>query len=89
LNREDAVLVLNELLVHCKGLDGHTLELTAPGTGVLGYQIIVKGILNEETRKCIQEILAKHQLSSQTGNFWKTKYSSNKTEPDTLIIYRK
>ena len=88
LKREEAVLVVKELLDNCTGLDGHSLELNASTISTSGYQIIIKGILNEETKKCIKDILTKHQLASQTGSFWKTKRSINKTEPDTLIIYK-
>lgn len=89
MDRVEAVLVVNELLGNCRGLDGRSIELAASSVGRAGYQIIIKGVLDHETKKGIQEILANHQLSSQIGSFWKTKYSPNKTEPDTLIIYRK
>lgn len=88
LEREEAIIVLKELLDNSPGLDGHGLELTAPNEPICGYQIIIKGILDEKTKQFIQEILSKHQLTSQTGNLWKTKRSLNKTEPDTLIIYK-
>jgi hypothetical protein len=54
-----------------------------------GYQIIIKGALDEETQRHIKEIIVQYQLVSQMGSLWKTKRSLNKTEPDTLIIYRK
>ena len=88
LKREEAISVLKELLDNCTGLDGHGLELTASNAPTSGYQIIIKGILNEETKKHIQDTVSKHQLTYQTGSIWKTKHSPNKTEPDTLIIYR-
>jgi hypothetical protein len=88
LDREEAIAVLKELLDNSPGLDGHGLELTAPTEPTFGYQIIIKGTLDDETKQHIQEILSKHQLTSQTGNLWKTKRSLNKTEPDTLIIYK-
>jgi hypothetical protein len=88
LKREEAISVLKELLDNCKGLDGHSLELTDPSISTSGYQIIIKGILDQETKQHIQNTITKHQLTSQTGNMWKTKHSLNKTEPDTLIIYR-
>ena len=53
-----------------------------------GYQITIKTALDEETKKCIQEILTKHQLTYQAGSMWKTKRSINKTDPDTFIIYK-
>lgn len=89
MKREVAISVLKELLDNCTGLDEHSLELTAPNAPKSGYQIILKGILDEETKKRIQNILLKHQLNCQMGSFWKTKWSPNKTESDTLIIYRK
>jgi hypothetical protein len=90
LKREEAISVLNELLDNCLGFDGHSFELSPPNsTPTLGgYQIIIKGILDEETKTHIQGVLKKHLLSSQTGSLWKTKRASNKTEPDTRIIYK-
>jgi hypothetical protein len=88
LKREEAISVLKELLDNCIGLDEHNIELTKPSTPNPGYQIIIKGILDQETKQYIQKILAKHQLTSQIGNIWKTKHSLNKTEPDTIIIFR-
>jgi hypothetical protein len=86
LNRDEAILILKELLEKNQGLDNHNLEITNP-TG--GYQIIIRGILDAETKQQIETITAQHQLLTQKGNLWKTKYSTNKTEPDTIIIYRK
>jgi hypothetical protein len=88
LKREEAISILKELLDNCTGLDGRSLELTAPSVGLSGYQIIIKGVLDEETKKAIQTISTKYELAIQTGSFWKTKHSINKTEPDTLIIYK-
>jgi hypothetical protein len=88
LKREEAISILKEMLETCTGLDGHSLELTAPDTSTSGYQIIIKGILDQETKKHIQEIITQHQLTYQTGSIWKTKRSTNKAEPDTLIIFK-
>jgi hypothetical protein len=91
LKREEAISVLKELLDNCNGLDGHYLELSpsnASSSTMGGYQITIKTALDEETKKCIQEILIKHQLTYQAGSMWKTKRSINKTDPDTFIIYR-
>ena len=88
LKRDEAISVLKELLDNCTGLDGHGLELIASNAPTSGYQIIVKGVLDEETKQRINVILTKHQLTSQMGNLWKTKHSLNKTEPDTLIIFK-
>ena len=88
LKRDEAISVLKELLDNCIGLDGHGLELIASNALTSGYQIIVKGVLDEETKQRIDVILTKHQLTSQMGNLWKTKHSLNKVEPDTLIIFK-
>jgi hypothetical protein len=88
LKREEAILVLKEILDKCVGLDGHGFELVSPSAPTAGYQIVIKGILDQETKQHIQTILTKHQLTGQTGNIWKTKHSPNKTEPDTLIIFK-
>ena len=91
MRREEAISVLKELLDNCTGLDGHYFELappSAPTSTKEGYQIIIKATLGQETKKCIQDILTKHQLTYQTGSMWKTKRSINKTDPDTFIIYK-
>ena len=91
MKREEAISVLKELLDNCKGLDGHYLELSSSNVSssmMGGYQITIKTALDEETKKCIQEILMKHQLTYQAGSMWKTKRSINKTDPDTFIIYK-
>jgi hypothetical protein len=87
LKRDEAVLVLKELLDGCSSIDGHSLELSPPSP-VGGYQIIVKGALDEPTKKFIIDLASKHQLTCQLGNFWRTKQSTAKTGPDTLIIYK-
>jgi hypothetical protein len=88
LQRDEAISILKELLDNCTGLDGHGLELVAFNAPTSGYQIIIKGVLDEGTKQGINVILTKHQLDSQVGNLWKTKHSLNKTEPDTLIIFK-
>ena len=91
MKREEAISVLKELLDNCNGLDGNYLELSssnASSSTMGGYQITIKTALDEKTKKRIQEILMKHQLTYQAGNMWKTKRSINKTEPDTYIIYK-
>ena len=91
MKREEAISVLKELLDNCKGLDGHYLELSSSNASspmMGGYQITIKTALDEETKKCIQEILKKHQLTYQAGSTWRTKRSINKTDPDTFIIYK-
>jgi hypothetical protein len=91
LRREKAISVLKELLDNCKGLDGHYFELAPPNASTSteeGYQIIIRTAIDQETKKRIQDILMKHQLTYQTGNMWKTKRSINKTVPDTFIIYK-
>ena len=88
LKRDEAISVLKELLDNCTGLDGHGLELITSNALTSGYQIVVKGVLDEETKQRIDVILTKHQLTSQMGNLWKTKHSLNKAEPDTLILFK-
>ena len=90
MKREEAVSVLKELLDNCNGLDGHSLELAppnAPTPMMDGYQTIIRKVLDEKTKNCIQGILIKHQLTYQTGSMWKTKRSIDR-EPDTFIIYK-
>ncbi len=91
MRREEAISVLKELLDNCTGLDGHYLELAPPSTPTStneGYQIIIRTALDQETEKCIQDILIKHKLTYQIGSMWKTKRSINKTDLDTFIIYK-
>ncbi len=87
LERQEAIQVLKELLDNYTGLDGHGLEVNAPNA-TQGYQITIRGILNEETKQHIQNVASTHQLAIQTGSLWRTRRSPNKTEPDTLIIYK-
>ena len=92
LKRAEAIAVLKELLDKCNCLDGHLVEIAPPialKSAGEGYQIIIKGALDGETQRHIKDITVQHQLVSQVGSLWKTKRSLNKTEPDTLIIYRK
>ncbi len=92
LKRDEAISVLKELLDNCIGLDGHYLELVPPIAATpttAGYQIIIRKTLDKETIDRIQRILAKYQLSYQTGSIWKTRHTVNKNEPDTFIIFRK
>jgi hypothetical protein len=87
VKREDAIVVLKELIDNCAGLDGHSMELTPPTIGAGGYQITIRVALDQETKNCIQTILTKHGLTYQTGSIWKTKRTLNQ-EPDTFIIYK-
>lgn len=91
LKRAEAITVLKELLEKCNCLDGHLVEIAPPIASKVateGYQIIIKGAIDGETQRHIKDIIVQHQLVSQAGSLWKTKRSLNKTEPDTLIIYR-
>jgi hypothetical protein len=88
LKRDEAISVLKELLDGSVGLDGHGIELSAPNGSTSGYQIVIRGKLDEETEQHIQETLTKHQLAYQEGNIWRTKHSPNKIVPDTFIIYK-
>jgi len=91
LKRKEAIVFLKELLDCCEGLDGHSLELALSNSieAKLGrYQIIIRGSLDEETKKRIKNILMRHQLSWQVGNMWRTRRSANKANPDTFIVYR-
>ncbi len=88
MKRPEAVSLLKELIDSCGGLDGHPLELAPPATTKAeGYQIIIRAPLDQETKTCIQAILAKYGLAYQTGSMWKTRRTLNQ-EPDTFIIYK-
>jgi hypothetical protein len=86
LEREEAVTVLKELIDNCPGLDGHALEIMPPNTPTSGYQIFIIKTLDDATKKCVIDIINRHQLAYQSGSMWKTKRSA--AEPDTFIIYR-
>ena len=84
-------MVLKELLDYCEGLDEHSLELSSSNlieSELGGYQIIIRGTLDEESKRRIQNILMRHQLSWQVGSMWRTRRSANRTSPDTFIVYR-
>ena len=90
MKRDEATLVIKELLDNCRGLDGHSLTLTlanASSAAVGGYQIVIGGSLDEETKRRIQTLAVQHQLACQIGSLWRTKRSINR-EPDTLVIYK-
>jgi hypothetical protein len=91
VKREEAISVLKELLDNCLGLNGRSLEIV-PSNDITsidqGYEITIKGTLDEHTKQRVVEIVTLHRLAYQTGSFWKTKHSLNKTEPDTFIIYQ-
>ena len=91
LKRKEAIVVLKELLDYCEGLDEHSLELASSNsieTKLGSYQIIIRGTLDEESKRRIQNILMRHQLSWQVGSMWRTRRSANKASPDTFIVYR-
>jgi hypothetical protein len=84
-------MVLKELLDYCEGLDEHSLELSSSNlieSELGGYQIIIRGTLDEESKRRIQNILMRHQLSWQVGSMWRTRRSANRTSPDTFMVYR-
>jgi hypothetical protein len=87
LKRDEAIAVIKELLEGVVGLDGHSLELAPPISVAGGYQIVIKGVLDEKTISDVAAIVAKHQLATQVGNIWKTRHTQ-KEQPDTLIIYK-
>jgi len=91
LKRKEAIVVLKELLDYCEGLDEHSLELASSNSNRAesgGYQIIIRGTLDEESKRQIQNIITKHQLSWQVGSMWRTRQSANRASPDTFIVYR-
>jgi hypothetical protein len=66
LKREEAILVLKELFEKCTTLDGHYLELLPPEASTMmsgGYQIVIKTVLDEYTRNCMQDVLMKYHLT--------------------------
>ncbi len=85
MKREEAVTVLKELIDSCPGLDGHALEIMPPDTPTGGYQIFIIKALDEPTKKCVIDIVSRHQLAYQSGSMWKTRRAA--VEPDTFIIY--
>ena len=87
MKRDEAIIVIKELLEGVLGLDGHSLELAPPVSSAGGYQIVIKGILDEKIISGVAAIVAKHQLATQIGNIWKTRHTL-KEQPDTLIIYK-
>jgi hypothetical protein len=77
---KEAVLVLNELLKDCRGLDGHALEWVAPSVGMVGIKSTLKVSV---TRKQSISSPAKRAASG------KSNLPQTRTTPDTLIIYQK
>ena len=74
MKREEAILVLKELLDNCVGLDDHYLELVPPSTSTpitAGYQIIIRNVLDKETINCIQGILMKYSFLAKLAVYGK------------------
>lgn len=90
LKRDEATTVLKELIDSCPGLDGHPLELTPPATAAAqkgeGYQIFIIKTLDEQTKKCVIDIVTHRKLSYQSGSLWKKRCGVK--EPDTFIIFK-
>jgi hypothetical protein len=84
LNRDEAVLVISELLQICAKMDDVYLCMVPPtastpiATG--GYQIHIKTTpsFDKETETCIDTVTKKHQLSAQEIK-----------EEEKMIIYKK
>lgn len=79
VERQEAVLVLRELLRVCPDLMNQAVSLD---TSFLaseqiggGTKISLRGILNDNSRQCLQPILEKHKLTLKETN-------------DTITIYR-
>jgi hypothetical protein len=87
VKRDDAIVVIKELLDTFSALDGCSFELAPPASALGGYQIVIRGILGQQTIAQVQQIAAKHQLAIQVGNIWKTRHTL-KEQSDTLIIYK-
>jgi hypothetical protein len=81
LKRAEAILVVKELFDKCTYMDGRYLSLVPPTSvepTALGYQIHIKTSLDEETEKCMQDIIDSHNLTMQTFK-----------NEDLVIIFRK
>jgi hypothetical protein len=83
LNRDEAVLVVQELLGSCPKMDGVYLCMVPP-TGetpivTQGYQLHIKASssFDKETVGCIETITKKHHLSAQEFK-----------DEEKMIIYR-
>jgi hypothetical protein len=84
LKKDEAVLIIKEMLENCNKLEGVFLCMVPPTGSIpitsLGYQIHLKSplILDSEITKCLEELSKKHNLSIQ----------ENKNE-QMVVIYRK
>ncbi len=91
MKRTEATEIIKEIIDSCQGVDGHPITLIAPNTATPqtdGYQVVINLALNDETKRCIQQIAARHKFACQIGSLFRTKRSINKDEPDTCIIYK-
>lgn len=80
VERQEAVLVLRELLQVCPDLMNQAVSLdpgflTSEQIGGGGTKISLKAILNDNARQCLQPILEKYKLTL-------------KETSDTITIYR-
>jgi len=80
LNRGEAIKVLKEIFEKCTICDGNWLSIMPPGASNIlsrGYQLHLKFPLDEESKKCMKEILEKYDLALMY-----------KKEQELIIIYR-
>jgi hypothetical protein len=83
LNRDEAALIIQELLQTCIGMDDVYLCMVPPTATTPitsgGYQIHIKTMpsFNEDTTSCIETITKKHGLAAQEIK-----------EQEKMIIYR-
>jgi hypothetical protein len=81
LNRAEAILIVKELFDKCTYMDGRYLSLVPP-TSVApiahGYQIHIKTALDEQTEKCMQDVIDSHNLAMQAFK-----------NEDLVIIFKK
>jgi hypothetical protein len=62
MDREEAAIVLRELLVKCDGaLLSSSFSLSATESG--GYRLSVNCLLDDPLRKCVNGVAKRHQLN--------------------------
>jgi hypothetical protein len=80
LNREEAMSLLKELNLSCDGLGEHGVMLMPPNADDVlshGYQLHIRGSIDNEMLVCIRPLLEKYKLTMV-----------NEPEKRLLVIYR-
>jgi hypothetical protein len=68
VKREEAILLMNELMQNCPKLESIFLCLVPPSESKFGgYQVHLRTSMDAETRRCVTGVAEKHGLMIEEG----------------------